>query len=73
MPLSRSSFSVGTSANETSILGSFTLASTTMKFDITEGTYVNKKDKEFVEYLVKCGRWDNFTEAYGITDTQGGV
>ena len=27
-----------------------------MKFDITEGTYVNKKDKDFVEYLVKCGK-----------------
>ena len=29
-----------------------------MKFDITEGTYVNKKDKAFVDYLVKCGRRD---------------
>ena len=40
-----------------------------MKFDITEGTYVNKKEKDFVEYLVKCGRWDKFTVACGKTDT----
>ena len=30
---------------------------TTMKLDITEGTYVNKKDKDFVDYLVKCGMY----------------
>ena len=30
--------------------------STNMKLDITEGTYVNKKDKDFLDYLVKCGR-----------------
>ena len=40
-----------------------------MKFDITEGTYVNRKDKDFVEYLVKCGRWDKVTGASGKTET----
>ena len=47
----------------------FTIASTTMKFDITEGTYVNKKDKAFVDYLVKCGKWEKVTVPCGKADT----
>ena len=42
-----------------------------MKCDIKEGTYVNKKGKDFMDFMIKCGKFNVYTVGIGYCDYLG--